>query len=331
MSIRISLAPFQGITSRDYRNAYARHFPGLDCVYTPFVSGVHPEKLNPVKFRDMLPKKDNVSETIPQLLSNEPAEIIAASKFLKDEGYSHINWNMGCPFSRLANKKRGCGILPYKDDIRKMLDLIMPEIPAKLSIKTRLGYKSHDELQGLIHIFNQYPIYEMIIHPRIGTQLYRGDVNLDGFERVLAESKIPVSYNGDIYHASRYRQLQQRFPGINSWMIGRGALINPFLAAQMKGILLTENEMRTQIMAFYDELLYVTKQRILKPTRQLGFMKAVWYYMSGLFKNGMQYFDKIKVCRNMEEFYQAAGLLLSQPFANEHEIEEHFRFKLKHL
>ena len=331
MSIRISLAPFQGITGKDYRNAYARHFPGLDCVYTPFVSGVHPEKLNPVKFRDMLPRKNNVIETVPQLLSNEPAEIIAAAKFLKEEGYNHINWNMGCPFSRLANKKRGCGILPYKDEIRKMLDLIMPEIPEKLSIKTRLGYKSHNELQGLIHIFNEYPIHELIIHPRIGTQLYSGDVNLDGFEKVLTESKIPVSYNGDIYHASRYRQLQQRFPGINSWMIGRGALINPFLAAQMKGIVLSENEMRTQIMAFYKELLQVTQQRISKPVRQLGFMKAVWYYMSGLFVEGMQYFDKIKVCRNMEEFYRAAEILLSQPFAGEQEIEEHFRFKLKHL
>lgn len=331
MSIRISLAPFQGITSKEYRNAYAHHFPGLDCVYTPFVSGIHPEKLSPLKFRDMLPEGDNVIETVPQLLSNDPAEIIAVSKFLKKEGYSHINWNMGCPFSRLANKKRGCGILPYKDEIRKMLDLIMPEIPVKLSIKTRLGYKSHDELQGLIHIFNQYPIHELIIHPRIGTQLYRGEVNLHGFERVMKESMIPVAYNGDIYHSEKFRQLQERFPGINHWMIGRGALINPFLAAQMKGIVLSENEMRTRITAFHEELLQVTQHRILKPIRQLGFMKAVWYYMSGLFIDGMQYFDKIKVCRNMEEFYEAAEIILSQPFANEHEIEEHFRYKLKHL
>ncbi|MBW6478536.1 MAG: tRNA-dihydrouridine synthase family protein [Bacteroidales bacterium] len=331
MSIRISLAPFQGITSRDYRNAWARHFPGLDCVYTPFVSGVHPEKLNPVKFRDMVPMEDNVIETVPQLLSNDPVEIMAASKFLRGEGYTHINWNMGCPFSRLANKKRGCGILPYKDEIREMLDRIMPEIPLQLSIKTRLGYKSNEELPGLIHIFNQYPIHELIIHPRIGTQLYSGDVNLDGFENVLKESKIPVAYNGDIFHAGRYRQLQKRFPGINSWMIGRGALINPFLASQMKGIELSEREKRTRVKDFYNELLQVTPRRMSNPVRQLGFLKAIWYYMSGLFVDGMQYFDKIKVCRNMEEFYPAAEILLSQPFAGEHEIEEHFRFKLKHL
>ena len=331
MSIRISLAPFQGITSRDYRNAYARHFPGLDCVYTPFVSGIHPEKLNPTKFRDMLPMKDNVIETVPQLLSNEPAEILAAAKFLKEEGYNHVNWNMGCPFSRLANKKRGCGILPYKNEIKEMLDIIMPDVPLKLSIKTRLGYKSYEELPELMHIFNQYPIHELIIHPRIGTQLYRGEVNLDGFEMAMKESKIPVAYNGDIFHASRFRELHERFTGIKHWMIGRGALINPFLAAQMKRIELSENEMRTRITAFHNELLQVTQQRISKPPRQLGFLKAVWYYMSGLFKDGTQYFNKIKVCRNMKEYYQETEILLSQPFAGEHEIEEHFRYKLKHL
>lgn len=331
MSVRISLAPFQGITSRDYRNAYARHFPGLDCVYTPFVSGVHPEKLNPVKFRDMLPGDDNVIETIPQLLSNDSAEIIAASKFLKEEGYSQINWNMGCPFSRLANKKRGCGILPYKDEIREMLDRIMPEIPIKLSIKTRLGYKSHEELPALIYIFNEYPIHELIIHPRIGTQLYRGEVNLDGFECVMKESRIPVAYNGDIYHAGRYRELQERFPEINHWMIGRGALINPFLAAQMKGIVLSEDMMRSKIRSFHDEIIQMTLERIPQQLRQLGFLKAIWYYMSGLFEQGMQYFDKIKVCRNMKEYYPAAEIILSQPFADEHEIEEYFRYKLKHL
>ncbi|MFN2395975.1 MAG: tRNA-dihydrouridine synthase family protein [Bacteroidales bacterium] len=331
MSVRISLAPFQGITSRDYRNAYARHFPGLDCVYTPFVSGVHPEKLNPVKFRDMLPGDDNVIETIPQLLSNDSAEIIAASKFLKEEGYSQINWNMGCPFSRLANKKRGCGILPYKDEIREMLDRIMPEIPVKLSIKTRLGYKSHEELPALIYIFNEYPIHELIIHPRIGTQLYRGEVNLDGFEYVMKESRIPVAYNGDIYHAGRFRELQERFPEINHWMIGRGALINPFLAAQMKGIVLSEDIMRSKIRSFHNEIIQISLERIPQQLRQLGFLKAIWYYMSGLFEQGMQYFDKIKVCRNMKEYYPAAEIILSQPFADEHEIEEYFRYKLKHL
>ena len=331
MSIRISLAPFQGITSKDYRNAYARHFPGLDCAYTPFVSGVNPEKLNPVKFRDMLPMEDNVMETVPQLLSNEPLEILAAAKFLKEEGYNHINWNMGCPFSRLANKKRGCGILPYKDEIKEMLDIIMPDIPLKLSIKTRLGYKSYEELPELMHIFNQYPIHELIIHPRIGTQLYRGEVNLDGFEQVLKESKNPVTYNGDIYHTSRYKQLQERFPEIKSWMIGRGALINPFLAAEMKGIILSKDEKRGKITGFHNELLFVASERINSQVRRLGFFKAVWYYMSGIFMNGMQYFDKIKVCRNMEDYREATEILLSQPFAVEYEIEEHFRYKIKHL
>ncbi len=329
--MHISLAPFQGITHKGYRKAYIQSFPGLDAVYSPFISGVNPQKVNPSKFTDVLPFENTPIATVPQFVSTDSKEIIAIAHFLKQEGYDHINWNMGCPFSRLANKKRGCGILPYPDEIRAMLDEIMPEIPVRLSIKARLGYRSPDELSQVITVLNDYPLKELIIHPRIGTQLYKGEVNLDYFTRCLQQSKIPICYNGDIYHAGRYHELSRQFPGVKAWMIGRGALINPFLASQMKGILLTDNDKRERLHQFHGMLIQDMAERQIRPERQLGSLKGVWYYMSGVFTDGPLFFQKIKVCNNLKDYFKVHEDLMHQPFAPEQEIENYFRMGLKHI
>ncbi len=331
MTSNISLAPFQGITTKVYRNAFARHFPGIDRVFAPFISGVHPEKVNLSLFDDVIPVEENPVETIPQFVSIDSKEVLAVAATLAGEGYDHVNWNMGCPFSRLANKQRGCGILPFPDTIRFLLDDIMPQIPLKISIKTRLGYRSPDELEKVLEVFNDYPIHELIIHPRIGLQRYKGDTNPEGFARYLQMSRIPVTYNGDIFHATRYRELQSRFPSVKSWMVGRGALINPFLPAQMKGIHLTDSEKRERITAFGEEVFSGIGNRVKNEKKLMGQMKAVWYYMNGVFSGGIQYFHAMKVCEDSQSYRKFADDLIQLPFASDNEIENYWKHGLKHI
>ncbi len=331
MSVQLSLAPFLGITSKIYRNTFARHFQGLDQVYAPFISGVHPEKANISKFSDVLPFDQNMVSTVPQFISTDAREVLAVAHILKEEGYKRINWNMGCPFSRLANKKRGCGILPYPDEIKRMLDVVMPSIALELTIKTRLGYYQVTELPKVIEVFNQYPLKELIIHPRTGTQLYTGKTHLDQFAYCLSLSTIPVTFNGDIYHSRRYNELQQAFPGVKSWMLGRGVLINPFLASQIKGIEPDQEQKREAIIAFHQEYFTRLEESATNQRKMLGQMKAIWYYMSGLFSNGKQFFDAMKVCQDRKSYLNFAQELLQQPFATNDEIEYYWMNYLKHV
>ena len=331
MAVNLSLAPFQGITTRTYRNAYAKHFPGLDRVFGPFISGIHPEKVNPSKFADVLPASENTIETIPQFVSIDSHEVLAISSFLADHGYEHVNWNMGCPFSRLANKMRGCGILPFPEKVRELLDDIMPKVTIGLSIKTRLGFHHPDELFCIIEILNNYPIKELIIHPRIGKQRYLGNVDVDKFKDYMSMSKIPVTYNGDIYHATRFREISKTIPHVTSWMIGRGALINPFLAAQIKGLNPGDQEKRNRIGAFHQEVMDGIGSRIHYEKKVLGQMKALWYYMSGIFSGGKQYFDAMKVCENSQSYLNFVHEMIQLPFASDQEIEHHWKNELKHI
>jgi tRNA-dihydrouridine synthase B len=327
----VSLAPFQGITNKEFRNLFARYFPGYDAVYAPFISGVHPEKVNPSKFRDVIPAVNDTVKTIPQFVSTDANEIISIGEFLADYGFDEMNWNMGCPFPRLANKMRGCGILPFPEEIRKLLDQVIPVISIRLSVKCRLGYFSPDELKLASRVFNDYPLHEIIVHPRIGKQLYKGDVNLPKFSEFLRYNKNRVAYNGDIYHQQRYLQLKNNYPEIDHWMVGRGALINPFIASEIKGIAMDEDSKRVAVDGFLRDLMEARKNLAGHKRALLGSMKSVWYYMSGMFENGKQFFHKIKVCEDIGSYQSLVNDLIAQPLAQYDDIENHFKKGLKHI
>jgi tRNA-dihydrouridine synthase len=325
------LAPFKGLTEKLYRNAVAKHFGGYNQMFAPFVSGTGPERVNPSKLSDVLPKVEMAAPTVPQLLSSDSLEVIQIGKALQQNGYAHVNWNMGCPFSKIASKKRGCGILPFPDELDRMLEQVFKDFPIMLSIKTRLGYYHPEEIIKAIEVFNRYPIHLLIIHARIGTQLYAGEVNLEGFGQCLELSKVPVAYNGDIFHKTRLDFLQDSFPAINTWMLGRGALINPFLASEIKGVVFGEDEKRERIRNFLIEIEQEGSKSKTNTLRFLGYLKAVWFYLAGQFENPAVCLLKIKKSLTVSDYRNAVEYALNQPFASEKDVEKYFRSGVKHL
>ena len=200
----------------------------------PFISSVQARTIKPSYLKDILPENNPAMPVIPQVLSNNADDFLFLANKIFDLGFTEINWNLGCPSPTVVNKKRGSGLLPFPDMIEQFLDHVIPRLQARLSIKLRLGRHHTQETDALWPIFNQYPLTELILHPRLGVQLYAGSVDLDSFASALPRIKHPVVYNGDIKTVADFIKLRQRFPGINSWMIGRGLLANPFLAAAIR-------------------------------------------------------------------------------------------------
>ena len=318
------MAPFRGITHKSWRNAFARHIGGFDEMFAPFISGAGATKIHPDKLADVMPLNDNLAPTVPQIIGIDANEIILLGNTLADLGFEELNWNLGCPFARIANKKRGCGLLPYPDVLNEILEKVFSSIQIKLSIKTRLGYHQANEIQSVIPILNQYPISRVILHPRTGKQGYRGQANPEGYGRVSQLIKHPIIYNGDIYNLSQLRKLQMQFPGQKSWMVGRGALINPFLPKEIKGYAMTDEEKRKQMTAFHFELWHMAWKSQLHESRTLGAMKAIWHYMAGTFANGGEVFTRIKRAKKRETYIDAVDYALQQDFAGDTDLEKHF-------
>ena len=138
----LSLGPFQGITDAPFRNVFKRHFGGIDKFYTPFFTGIHKEDhAKNLQGEEIDPKYNDVETLTPQILSTDAEEILRFAKQCKGLGYKEINLNMGCPFPRVANKKRGCGLLPYPDKVEDMLQRVLQDIDIKFSVKWILLFR----------------------------------------------------------------------------------------------------------------------------------------------------------------------------------------------
>jgi len=277
MPTTLQLAPLHGITNRVFRNALAKHFSGFDGAMAPFIQSVHASDARGVHFRDLLPEYNTRLPVVPQILGNDAEGFVCTAKLVAGLGYGEVNWNLGCPYPMVTSKKRGAGLLPHPLLVRQFLEAACVSTTVPISVKLRLGLVDAAEILAIMPILNAFPLRRVIIHPRIGTQLYDGAVDLEGFGKAAALSVHPVSYNGDIKDVATFQFLQRRFIQVDEWMIGRGAVANPFLPVLIKGGVLPEDPVGT-MKAFHDEL-YLSYREILDGQKHvLDKMKELWTY-----------------------------------------------------
>jgi tRNA-dihydrouridine synthase B len=303
MSIFLYLAPLRGFTNALFRRIFFAHFEGIDAAIAPFISTLSVKQIRRVHIKDVLPENNPDAPLIPQLIGNDPEAFLQLAQRFSDLGYDTVNWNLGCPFQIVANKRRGSGMLPYPNLIDAFLERVMSASPIRISIKTRIGRMGKEEFFKLIPVFNRYPLAELIIHPRTGIQMYTGEVDLDTFEQSLSLLTMPVVYNGDISDYPTFVRLKNRFPGISRWMIGRGALANPFLPAiiRSKGKPFPTPSM-VQFKAFHDDLYAAYQTELSGQAHLLGKMKGYWQFFSLTFENGQKIFKKIKKVNSIRKY-----------------------------
>lgn len=305
--MKLWLAPLQGVTEYPFRNAWHRHFSGLDAAYTPFIPTIKGTKVRVHHLRDVLPQNNNSSLTpIPQLLSNNPSEILVMINALSKLGYTEINLNMGCPSPTVIRHRRGCGLMPFPDIIDYILKEVIPETDIKFSVKLRPGLKNVDELWRMFEVLNNYPIYKIILHPRLGIQMYEGVPDPDVFAMAAKRTSHLLVYNGDIKTLRDFSKLRDRFPETNEWMIGRGVLFNPFLPGIIKGM---EKPRRSEILdpliAFHEDLIQCIAESGRGERRLLAKLKEYWLYFSHWFADHETVWENISHSKDIRDIMKS--------------------------
>ena len=306
----IIMAPLRGFTDVVFRNAFQRHFRGVNEAVAPFVTSIKGRRIKPSHLRDLAPIDNRTMPVVPQILSNNSDEFICLANTLFDLGYAEINWNLGCPYPMVAKKKRGSGLLPHHDSIDRMLDALLNGIPCKLSIKTRLGRWSADEMDQLIPVFNRYPLARIMVHPRTGTQMYTGHVDLEAFALCLSRIHHPVVYNGDINEMAMFQQLEARFPGVCGWMLGRGLIANPFLAEMIQSGVRRVVRPKERFAPFHDDLMEGYRSRFSGPAHVLDRMKGFWRYFASGFSNGAKILKQVRKTSDLISYQQVVSAAL---------------------
>lgn len=317
--MNLYLAPMEGITGHVFRNAYHRHYSGADRYFSPFLS--HREFTSREK-SDILPENNRGMVLIPQILTNHADEFIDIAHKLKEEyGYGEVNLNLGCPSPTVAPKNRGAGFLRVPDELRLFLDEIFTKSDVKISIKTRTGYENHEGFDKIVELFNDYPLTELIVHPRCREDYYARPVSKEAYAVAAENSRHHLCYNGDVYTVRDAEEICSRFnaPDI---MCGRGILTDPALfdRIRMSNAAIQEQkaaipEQNTNVpesnahdlsekhlKAFVRDLFEGYCEDLSGDRNVLFKMKELYFYLSASYDKGDKLLKKVRKCQKGSDF-----------------------------
>ncbi|MCK5684649.1 tRNA-dihydrouridine synthase family protein [bacterium] len=305
------MSPVKGITDLTYRNCFADHFSGVDIALTPFVDTVKGNIIKPSKLQEYDPAINRL-KIIPQVIGKNPEHLKKLISQLKSLGNTEVNINFGCPHPLRTKKKTGSGLLPYPEEIDELLNAIFKDVNIDISIKIRLGMKNQNELLKLIPILNRYKLKSVVIHPRTALQGYGGETNLDMFKECYSKLNHHVVYNGDIVSVDSFFKFKNLFPEINSWMIGRGLLSNPFLIEKIKSeVHFDESKIQGRITSFHNQLLNDYSKLLSGDSHILQRMICHWNYLQTFIPDSTRFFKKLGRIKSLKEYKSYTNSILS--------------------
>ncbi len=310
--MELYFAPMHGVTLAHYRNLHAQIFGGIDKYYAPFIVTTSEEKSGKVLFKDVEPDlNDPQVKVIPQLLSNNCTEFNFYAEKIASMGYDEINWNIGCPFPTVTNKRRGSGLLEDPDHIKKFLKGIDFNKGYAFSVKMRLGFNELEEGIEVMERLNKFPISDVTIHGRTGIQKYEGSVDLGSFNTLYALCKHQVIYNGDINTPEDLERVKALFPEIDRFMIGRGLLKNPFLGLQLRGVDIAQSTAKSMLYRFHNEILEHYVKHTPNERYLIGKMKEFWTYLAERVDPNHEYLSQIRRSQTLREYRHISEKLLT--------------------
>jgi tRNA-dihydrouridine synthase len=297
----LSLAPMEGVTGHVFRRAHARCFGKLDRYYTPFIApprvgndfgGRAREELDPANNRGL--------NVIPQLLTKNADEFVWAAGLLARLGYSEVNLNVGCPSGCVVAKGKGSGFLRHPDELEAFLRDVCDRSPLPVSVKTRLGIAEDAEYERILQMYCRLPLAELIVHPRVQKDGYRGTPRRQAYGQTLRQAPFPVAYNGDIFTRADMDALLRAYPGTRHVMLGRGLLANPALARMIAG---GQPATMAELERFHDELYGAYKAEM--GVKAVYRMKEWWSHAKVQFADPEAVFCSVRSTGTVEDYESA--------------------------
>lgn len=368
-SVKLDFAPMEGITGYVFRQAHAAIYGGVDRYYSPFIAPSSSHKLTSRERNDILPEHNQGLCLIPQVLTHSAEDFLWVCEELAEYGYGTVNLNLGCPSGTVVTKKKGAGFLAEPEDLSLFLEEICNGLekiqtadgkPMRLSIKTRIGMREEAEFPRLLAIYNHYPLEELIVHPRVREDYYKGKIRMESFASALEQSRCPVIYNGNLFSAADASALMEEIVGqdgssdsvktrkktkLAALMFGRGAVASPWIFGEVRNLVSALEQgaevqgagKREQVgdstdtdggvnslqsfQQFHDRLLTGYAEIMSGDRNTLFKMKELWYYFQCHFPGCEKELKKIKKAQKLSDYRAAVQAM----FASGRFVEDGFR------
>lgn len=318
--MELYFAPMEGITGYIFRNVYNEYFgENVDKYFTPFITPCEKRAVAGRELNDVLPKNNEGIKLVPQVITANASDFNMVKERLREDGYTEVNLNLGCPSRTVTSKGRGSGALVDLNKLDELLDGIFADGDTQISIKTRIGAVEPDEFHKIMDIYVKYPIKELTIHPRVMNEMYKGKPHVDIFLEAINRCNFSVCYNGDICSADDYQRIidANESSNLHAVMIGRGALMYPNIFNEIKSHIegsnitdaMTERvngekmlKMMIQLRKNYSEIFSGQRPVLYK-------LKEIWSYLRVNYDDEKS-IKKLLKCNSIEEFEVLERIIL---------------------
>lgn len=301
----IHFAPLQGYTDDAYRRIHHRLVGGIEHYYTPFIR-MEGGGLRSKEVRDIRPEYNEGVPVVPQIIMKSLKEFEYLTSEVAQRGYTRIDLNMGCPFPMQAKHGRGAGLLAQTDIIRSIAQAIEERPQIQFSVKMRLGWEDKDEWRPVLEVLNTLPLTHITLHPRIGTQQYKGEVDMESFRAFYEACRHPLVYNGDIHTLGDIRSLEEAYPRLAGVMIGRGLLARPSLAIEYATGQEWSDEKQRKLLTDLHQALMEHWQPLMNSDAQLlNKLRTFWEYAEEVV--GRKIYKKLMKSGSLKNYLSAVS------------------------
>ena len=306
--LEIQFAPIQGYTDAAYRRFHNEIYGGsIGCYFTPFVR-LEKGCIRNKDLKDIHPENNNGVNVVPQIIVNSVDEFEILVDNITALDYKQIDINMGCPFPLQTNKRRGAGLLPHIEVVKSILNEVQRNTNVQFSLKMRLGLNDRKESFELLSIINDTPLRQVVIHPRVGCQQYKGSVDMEAFDYLFKNINHSVVYNGDLLTVDDIKYVEKIYPRLTRVMLGRGLLSRPSIAMEyVEDKKLSDDECKSMFMSFHDRLLNYYSDILQGDTQLLSKIKTIWDYQEPMV--GHKVIKLIKKSSTMAKYMAAVSAI----------------------
>ena len=225
------LAPMEGLGDRCFRKAMAS-LGGFNEAVTDFIrvpQNAHVKSLAAVY---------DSTETAPiplaaQLMGSDLELMAAMAKEIERRGAPRIDINCGCPSNTVTGKGAGSSLLKDPNLLYKLVKGIVKAVSVPVTVKMRSGYEDTSLFKENLKAAEESGISFLTVHPRTKADGYGPPAKWELIAEAKSTVKIPVVGNGDILNVEDAMRMLA-VTGCDALMIGRGAVVNPFLFSQIR-------------------------------------------------------------------------------------------------
>ena len=146
----------------------------------------------------------------------------------------NVDLNLGCPIDLVTSKGAGSALLERKSRLESILSAMKATSSVPFTVKIRTGVTmGRKTAHTLLPLFQSYGASLVTLHGRSKEQRYAKKADWEYIsECAKLADPMPLFGNGDVLGWEDYYAALDK--GVSGVMIGRGALIKPWLFKEIK-------------------------------------------------------------------------------------------------